>query len=146
MDNASSNKAMMRILEPMLVRREVPFNAADRQVMCFSHIIDLCAGCVIRNVEGDDDEISSDDETVNSGTSNCISRARSVVRAIRASGKRRDDFLDAIKTGNDKDYFFTDEQPPKNVELPELELLRDVRTRWDSVFFMLQRLRTLRPV
>ncbi len=30
--------------------------------------------------------------------------------------------------------------------LKELQLLRDVRTRWDSIFLMLNRLREMRPV
>ncbi|KAH7904066.1 hypothetical protein BJ138DRAFT_984604, partial [Hygrophoropsis aurantiaca] len=29
-------------------------------------------------------------------------------------------------------------------KLPELELLRDVETRWDSIYFMINRLRALR--
>jgi hypothetical protein len=32
------------------------------------------------------------------------------------------------------------------VQVPELQPLRDVKTRWDSVYMMLQRLRQLRPV
>jgi hypothetical protein len=32
------------------------------------------------------------------------------------------------------------------VQVPELQPLRDVKTRWDSVYLMLRRLRQLRPV
>jgi hypothetical protein len=137
---------MMEVLQPILIHRDVPFNAADRQVMCYSHIVDLCSGCVIRNVGATDgNESSSGDETDSSDMSNCIALARSVVRVIRASGTRRDAFRDAIRTGNKKGYFKQGD-PKEIVQVPELELLQDVKTRWDSVYHMLNRLRMLRLV
>ena len=32
------------------------------------------------------------------------------------------------------------------VQVQHLQLLRDVKTRWDSVYYMIRRLRLLRPV
>ena len=43
----------------------------------------------------------------------------------------------SLKTGNGKCEL---------VKVPKLQPLRDVKTRWDSVYMMLQRLRVLRPV
>jgi hypothetical protein len=73
-----------------------------------------------------------------------IALGRVVVRAVRASGQRRDHFLSVIRDGNLNKHFLL----PNGVEIvvPELQLLRDVKTRWDSIFFMISRLRIMRPV
>ena len=41
--------------------------------------------------------------------------------------------------------WFTDEEG-QSIQLPILELLHDVRTHWDSIYYMINRLRTLRQV
>ncbi len=127
---------MMEALERKLEAREIPFDAADRQIMCFAHVIDLTSGRVIRAVEGDN---------AASETSNPIGLGRTVVRSIRASGLRRDSFDDVVKNGNTKNWFKVG-NPPKVVKLLPLQLLRQVRTRWDSVYYMVNRLREMRPV
>jgi hypothetical protein len=58
---------------------------------------------------------------------------------------RRDAFDDLITNGNAKGWF-RQGQPPRVVQVPHLQLLRDVQTRWDSVYHMLKRLRIMRPV
>jgi hypothetical protein len=72
-----------------------------------------------------------------------IALARVVVGAIRASGQRREHFNRIILDGNANDYFVVGEQV---VKIPSLQLLRDVKTRWDSIYYMVQRLRIMRPV
>jgi hypothetical protein len=138
---------MMEFLETMLRDRDIAFDAVDRRVMCFAHVVDLSSGQVTRNADntigGDmDDSSQSDDETANSGP---IGRARNVVRLIRGSGMRREAFEEVIRNGNDRGWF-KEGQPPKAVKIKSLQLLRDVRTRWDSVYLMLNRLREMRPV
>jgi hypothetical protein len=81
--------------------------------------------------------------TTNSTTPNVIALVRAIVRVIRASGLRRDAFNEVIKNGNERGWFKVDDRV---VKLDQLQLLRDVETRWDSVFHMLARLRDLRPV
>jgi hypothetical protein len=77
-----------------------------------------------------------------------LGRARRMVRFLRASDQRKQGLRDMIKTGNLNGYFFHKNDEGKNiaVEVEELELLRDVKTRWDSVYLMVKRLRELRPV
>jgi hypothetical protein len=149
MDNASNNETMMQVLEAILATREIKFNAKDRRIMCFAHIIDLCSGRVVRGagatnneVVGQDGFSSSDDDSV---TPDPIARAHAAVRAIRGSGKRRADFEGVIKNGNENGWF---KRGPSSevVQLKQLQLLRDVRTRWDSVYQMLHRLREMREV
>jgi hypothetical protein len=72
-----------------------------------------------------------------------ISLCRNVIRAIWASGQRRDDFDDMIENGNAKGWFVIDGDV---VEVPHLQLLRDVKTRWDSIFLMIKRFIELQPV
>lgn len=76
--------------------------------------------------------------------SNPIALGRNIVCIIRASGLHHDKFMDIIKTGNSKNWF---KGPTGDAEqVPELELLRDVKTRWDSTYAMLNRLRALHLV
>jgi len=137
---------MMEALEVKLAPRDISFDATDHHVMCFGHIVNLCSGWVIREVEGKNyDPLPSllvDNDT---HPSNPIALAHSVVGAIRASGNHRKEFTQAIMDGNDRGYFM-EGQPPKAVPVKQVQLLRDVQTRWDSVFLMLRRLCELRPV
>lgn len=148
MDNASNNETMMKFLEEKLALREIAFDAADRKIMCYGHVVDLSSGRVVRaiaagSLDNEDDPSPTDDETETA--TDLIAQARAVVRAIRGSGSRREAFDEVITNGNAKGWFKQGE-PPKTVKLDHLQLLRDVRTRWDSVYHMLKRLRELRPV
>ena len=156
MDNASSNDTMMKELERLLLRREIPsgFDAQDRKIMCYSHVVDLSSGRVIDNVSkvntGDAYDWNAHQPLRKVTYTDAIARdtiahARAVVRVIRGSGMRRDAFDDVIKNGNSKGWF-KGGQPPMTIQVPRLQLLRDVRTRWDSEFYMLNRLHELHPV
>jgi hypothetical protein len=148
---------MMQELDRLLQAREIPFGAQDRKIMCYSHVVDLSSGRIINGLsrvnthsdtsDWDADELPSLTEPTytNAIARNTISHARTVVRAIRGSGMRRDAFDEVITNGNSKGWFKAG-QPPKIIQLKRLQLLRDVRTRWDSEFYMLNRLRELRPV
>jgi hypothetical protein len=147
LDNAGNNGTMMQHLETMLGDRDITFDAADRRVMCFAHIIDLSSKQVTSNASNavdnlGDDSPQSDDETA---VSDPIARGRNVVRVIRGSGMRREAFDEVIKNGNDRGWFKRG-QPLTVVKIKPRQLLRDVRTRWDSIYLMLNRLRDMRPV
>jgi hypothetical protein len=77
-----------------------------------------------------------------------LRRARRLVRILRASDERRRGLQQFIQDGNERGWFTTTDDNGKRtkIQVPALQLLRDVKTRWDSVFMMLQRLRHLRPV
>ena len=127
---------MVKALEMMLANRDVSFDARDHRIMCFAHIINLCSGRVINaasNMAGDEDSNSSSSDSA--VPSNPIDQACTVVRVIRASGQRRLAFNRTIINGNEEGWF-TD-STSKIVKVKPLQLLQDVRTRWDSVFHML---------
>jgi hypothetical protein len=77
-----------------------------------------------------------------------LARARRVICLLRSSDEHRTKFQAFIKNGNICHMFNRKDADgnlvPTTVE--QLELLRDVKTRWDSVYLMLLRLRELRPV
>ena len=69
-----------------------------------------------------------------------VKRARQLVTACRASGLRREAFAKTITEGNESGAFGEGKQ------LRQVQLLRDVSTRWSSTFLMIDRLLELYPV
>jgi hypothetical protein len=75
---------------------------------------------------------------------NPVVLAHLVVRVIRASGMHHDTFNEVIKNGNSNQWWKGPDGKPFIIK--QLQLLQDVRTRWDSMYLMLNRLRELQPV
>lgn len=73
-----------------------------------------------------------------------LTRARRLIHFLRSSGQRRARLAAIITEGNQKDWFIGDHHRP--ITIAARHLLRDVKTRWDSVYAMLLRLRDLRQV
>jgi len=73
----------MEELKTMLTKHDIAFDAEDRRIMCFVHVVDLCSRRVIRaasnGVEPGNDGSSSDSDAT---VSNPIALARAVVRVI----------------------------------------------------------------
>jgi hypothetical protein len=156
MDNAKHNDTFMEELQKLLDARDIAFDAVDRRIMCFGHVVDLTSGRVIRGVSAgtNDDADWSGPPLPNIPSSQTYEQAierdpialgRTVVRVIRASGARREAFDDVIVNGNAKGWFKNGDSPLPTI-VKERQLLRSVRTRWDSVYHMLNRLREMRPV
>ena len=144
-DNASNNETMLQELERLLLARDIPFNATDRKIMCYGHIVDLSSGRVIRALshQTNDEQFNSDSKDDSPPALHPILHARKVVHVIRASGMRRDAFEEVIVNGNAKGWFKIGNN---TIQVKKVQLLRDVKTRWDSEYLMLNRLRELRPV
>jgi hypothetical protein len=73
-----------------------------------------------------------------------IKRAHRIVRIVRSSDQRKQAFKKVINTGNHSGWFRSHDN--EVIELLDLELLRDVKTQWDSVYCMIEHLLVLRPV
>jgi hypothetical protein len=142
----------MKELARLLQDRDIAFDYTDRRIMCFAHVVDLSSGRIVNELsraKHSDDWVEPTELTEptydDAISRDIISHARTVVRVIRGSGMRRDAFDELIVNGNAKGWF-KEGEPPKTVQLHILQLLRDVQTRWDSEYYMLNRLRELRPV
>jgi hypothetical protein len=149
LDNASNNKTMMDELAKLLHALNIPFDSVDRRIMCFLHVINICCQHVISqftNIELSEsiDEFISEElsylphlQTFEDAVKHDpVAMGCNIVRVLWSSGQRRDTFDQLISDGNKKGWFTVD----------QLQLLRDVKTRWDSIYFMLRRLRELQPV
>jgi hypothetical protein len=77
-----------------------------------------------------------------------LRRARRVIRLLRSSDQRKERFRKFIEDGNERSWFtgIDDKGKRVTVNVPVVQPLRDVKTRWDSVYTMVARLRDLRPV
>ena len=156
LDNASNNETFMKELETLLRLRDIDFDYTDRRIMCFPHVINICCQHVINEFTNLDlidapepEELppalvgtQSYDDAVRRDP---IAHSRNIVHVLRTSGQRRDTFADLIIDGNAKGWFRAG-IPPVVIKLPPLQLLCDVRTQLDTVFFMIRHLRELQPV
>ena len=125
--------------------------ADSRSCRCFPHVVNICVQHVLAAFE-DNKTIDKVPESSwkEAAQKKPLSRLRALIRALRASGKRCEAFSESIREGNSKGLFVDPEAcqhgEMKSVHVPECNLLRDVDTRWDSVYYMIKRARILRPV
>ena len=154
------NRKFLEHLEILLDERDIPFDAKDRNIMCFPHVTAICVTHVTdaftdKMLANDDADFTladaalppadSDRQTFEEAVArDPIALCRSTVCAIRASGKRRDHFCQIIRDGNNKEWF--EDEKGKTIQVPDLELLCDVRTHWDSLYKMINWFWQLRPV
>ncbi len=73
---------------------------------------------------------------------------RRVVHILCSSDQCREGLRAFIQDGNRRNWFSKKDSDGTRIafQVPELQLLRDMKTQWDSVYMMLERLRQLQPV
>lgn len=86
----------------------------------------------------------SDEDVASKVPGDPLNKVRALVRGIRASGQRQEQFVNVILGGNQYGWWKDGEGNPMVIK--QRQLLRDVRTRWDSTYQMLVRVRELRQV
>ncbi|OBZ73092.1 Zinc finger BED domain-containing protein 4 [Grifola frondosa] len=144
LDNAGNNGTLLEELAELLKNRDIPFDAKENHIMCFLHIINICSTHVIEEVtnlayaDAADEFVANfpashpDQQTFEQALArDPIALGREIVRTLRASGQRRDQFDELITQGNIKKWFISG-IPPQVVQLRHLQLLRDIKMRWDS--------------
>lgn len=157
MDNATNNDSTLRTFSELLrVEREYSYDAEEHRIRCFPHIINICVQHTLSKYTqadlGDlpstwtnaDGKVIRKAEYIETVETDPVGLGRNIVTAIRASGQRRAAFSQTIENGN-KGEVFTDRHG-NTTRLANNELLLDCRTRWDSTYIMINRLRALRQV
>jgi hypothetical protein len=148
----------MQELATLLQAREIDFNPLDHRIMCFPHVINICCQHVIAdftNIElakAAEEFVAAlppglpDRQTFEEAVKwDPVALGCNIVHVLRKSGQRRDLFDDIVQDGHEKGWFQVG-NPPRGIRLPLVQLLRDVATRWDSVYYMVRRLHEMRPV
>jgi len=77
-----------------------------------------------------------------------LKHAQRLVSFLCALDQCKEGLCDKINEGNKSNLFIGKDETGKHIvfPVPQLELLKDVKTRWDLVYMMLERLQQLRPV
>ena len=117
--------------------------------MCFLHVINICSTHIegfteleLVDAEFDpslpprDPDLQTYDEAV---AQDPIALCRAIIHVIHASRQCLDLFTTTIIDGNAKGWFVSPTNPHQIIKVPELQLLHDVRTHWDSIYFMIRR-------
>lgn len=74
-------------------------------------------------------------------------RARNLIHFLRSLDNHRTHSHEFLKEGNSKNLFIISSEDGMEVtQLPVVQLLQDVKTRWDLIYLMLDHLRTLKLV
>lgn len=156
----------MQALSKLLAEKGIQFDAKNNRVMCIPHIVHIATSHLLkdcfevkraaagRESQDDDDDdyappavVDAQEQTYEDAMDRKpLAILRNLIRAIRASGLRRTAFRDLIHTGVENSLFRDLESGEVIQSLPNVELLLDVRTRWDSTYRMLVRALELRPV
>jgi hypothetical protein len=154
MDNASNNEtAMTELSRILLEEREFTFDPINRCICCLPHIYNICVQRMLdrcthadftrcpwmwKNSAG---KVIDRAEYVEMVQTDPIRLGRDVLRAVRSSGQRWSHFRHTILSGNEQERFIND--TGDIVKLPVVQLLRDVKTCWDSTYYMINYLRAL---
>ncbi|KAF7372427.1 HAT family dimerization domain-containing protein [Mycena venus] len=135
LDNASNNDTFMTFLEIEFDKRKIPFRKSERHIRCFPHIVNLACKAVLGAITDMDFAASGSADFIPDPTRattflDAIARdpVATIRTTIRASSLRRQYFSEVLKALQQKD----------------LQLLRDVDTRWSSTLIMIDRAILLR--
>lgn len=157
LDNTANNETAMEKLTQILLQEcEFVFDPNESHICCFPHIMNICIQHTIdKYTNADFTDVASQwfnalgqpiEKTgyVRAVRRNPIELGRECVWALRASGHRWANFHQTIEHGNENQSFTTSDG--ESVTLPVVQLLQDVKTCWDSTYFMINHLRTLHQV
>ncbi|GES74848.1 zinc finger BED domain-containing protein RICESLEEPER 2-like [Rhizophagus clarus] len=115
-DNASNNVTFLKAVEDDLSQKYIYFNSDDKHVRCLAHVINLAAQQTLTTLK-----TIENDETSNEEVGSLIRKLRTFVKKIKALPQQENKFKTQCKTAN----------------VPNLNVMLDVRTRWNSTYDML---------
>ncbi|CAB5383608.1 unnamed protein product [Rhizophagus irregularis] len=122
-DNASNNVIFLKAVESDLSQRYIYNDSEDKHVRCLAHIINLAAQQVLTTLKATDN-----DELSNEEVGSLIVKLHTLIKKIKASPQQIDKFKAQCKVAN----------------VLNLNVILDVRTRWNSTYDILVRARKLK--
>ncbi|CAB5194151.1 unnamed protein product [Rhizophagus irregularis] len=122
-DNASNNVTFLKAVESDLSQRYIYYDSEDKHVRCLAHVINLAAQQVLTTLKATDNDESSNEEV-----GSLIVKLCTLIKKIKASPQQVDKFKAQCKVAN----------------VSNLNVILDVRTRWNSTYDMLVRTRKLK--
>ncbi|KAF7328561.1 HAT family dimerization domain-containing protein [Mycena venus] len=139
LDNATNNDTFMAFLEIEPRKRKIPFRKLHRRIRCFPHIVNLACKAILGAITNMDFAASGAADFVPGPAApprtildaiahDPVATVRTSVRVIRAFSLRRQYFSEVLKA----------------LQMKDLQLLRDVDTRWSSTLIMIDRAILLR--
>ncbi|EXX66450.1 hypothetical protein RirG_123660 [Rhizophagus irregularis DAOM 197198w] len=126
-DNASNMNTFFDYFKKMCNENNVTFDIEHQRVRCFAHIINLAAQDALKSLKGTGPD--SEEEVLNNKVPvGVIAKLRILVTKIRASPQRRERFSMQCTV----------------LKIKDLELIPDIRTRWNSTYMIMNRALYLR--
>ncbi|GBC04867.1 hypothetical protein RclHR1_05900014 [Rhizophagus clarus] len=123
-DNASNNITFLKAVETDLSQRYIYFNSDNKHVQYLAHVINLVAQQVFTTLKA----IQNDDESLDEEVGSLIHKLRILIKKIKASSQQEEKFRVQCKVAN----------------VPNLNVVLDVCTRWNFTYAMLIRARKLK--
>ncbi|TFK58402.1 hypothetical protein BDN72DRAFT_873178 [Pluteus cervinus] len=151
-------ESLARMLNFNFRRVGLHFNHKENRIRCFPHVVNISVKTGLKyltkamvgeddadfvspeDVQEDDEQVPHDDADIDYLEvleDDIIAMIRKLVNSIRASDQRREALAEAIRSGNEANEY----DPP----IREVSLLRDVDTRWSSIYLMIDRFLELYP-
>ncbi len=131
MDNASNNNTLVQSLAELIEYEDSSaaalWNPTESRIRCFPHILNLAMQAFLNELGYCGNENLDDNDT---------SKYRALILRIKYLAHK------LLNSSKQQKLF---EVHCSNHEIPKLMLKMDVRTRWNSTFYMLQRALRLRP-
>ncbi|GES85086.1 zinc finger BED domain-containing protein DAYSLEEPER-like [Rhizophagus clarus] len=130
-DNAFNMDKMFNKFEYICNYEGIKFDADNQRVRCLAHIINLAVQNILKALKGEAPENENEilQENVSIGSIlGVVTKLRILITKIRASPQRKERFKRQCVALNVK----------------SLELIPDIRTRWNSTFYMIKRAFCLR--
>ncbi|KAF7974202.1 hypothetical protein HWV62_13164 [Athelia sp. TMB] len=147
-DNASNMDTSMVEFEKLLVARGISFDAIGNCIRCFPHVKNVGLTDGISELTGEKLAIQAktnpdDSDWWKALAEDPIAKCCKLMANCRASGQHRKDFDRTIIEGNTDGVFRDRNGNP--IKLDQLQLLRDVDTRWSSIYLMIDRVLNMMP-
>ena len=131
-DNASNNHTFVKEIEYVCNENNINFHHKKNYVRCLAHIINLTSQEILKFIKAGEAQEENEILTELSQNNNIeiIPRLRKLIVKIRSSPQRREKFAKRC------DLYSSE----------RLNLILDVRTRWNSMYLMLNRALKLKEV